>query len=441
MAKNISLMGASYSDVPAVVLPQTGGGTARFDDASVTTATAADVAQGKVFIAADGTITTGTASGGGSIVVVDTPDGHGGTIREITATDVTTLVEKTITQNGTYDPGNDNADGYSSVTVNVGGGISADEIVERTISGVVEGSAATIGSYAFYNCSQITGASFPNAGYINSCAFYYCFSLSYVSFPNVSTIGTSAFYACRGLSEVSFPNAYTVSDYAFCQCSALETVSFPNLSTIGSSAFMYCSALLSVNLPNLATMGTYAFAYCINLSYVSMPLFSGSLPNEVFQNCSSLRTADFPNATSVGIFAFCSCIRLSAVSFPNATAIYSNAFSYCSSLTAVEFPKVTKIYNGAFKYCENLTTASFPAVTNFYTSYTFSGCYRLLSLYLMGSSVASLASANVFASTPLSGYTTYTGGVYGSIYVPASLYSSYIRAHNWSYYSSRFVSV
>lgn len=66
MAKNISLMGASYSDVPAIILPQTGGGTARFDDASVTTATASDVAQGKIFLSADGTITTGSSSGGGS---------------------------------------------------------------------------------------------------------------------------------------------------------------------------------------------------------------------------------------------------------------------------------------------------------------------------------------------------------------------------------------
>ena len=65
MAQNITLMGASYSDVPAVILPKTGGGTARFDDASVTTATAADVASGKIFLASDGTITTGTASGGG----------------------------------------------------------------------------------------------------------------------------------------------------------------------------------------------------------------------------------------------------------------------------------------------------------------------------------------------------------------------------------------
>ena len=65
MAQNITLLGASYSAVPAVVLPKTGGGTARFDDASITTATASDVASGKVFLAADGTITTGTSSGGG----------------------------------------------------------------------------------------------------------------------------------------------------------------------------------------------------------------------------------------------------------------------------------------------------------------------------------------------------------------------------------------
>lgn len=65
MAQNITLLGASYSAVPAVTLPKTGGGTARFDDCSVVTATASDVASGKVFVASDGTVTTGTSSGGG----------------------------------------------------------------------------------------------------------------------------------------------------------------------------------------------------------------------------------------------------------------------------------------------------------------------------------------------------------------------------------------
>lgn len=65
MSKNITIWGASYSNVPAITLPQSGGGTARFTDCSVVTAVASDVAQGKIFVANDGTITTGTNSGGG----------------------------------------------------------------------------------------------------------------------------------------------------------------------------------------------------------------------------------------------------------------------------------------------------------------------------------------------------------------------------------------
>lgn len=34
MAQNITLLGASYTDVPAVTLPKTGGGTAKFIDES-----------------------------------------------------------------------------------------------------------------------------------------------------------------------------------------------------------------------------------------------------------------------------------------------------------------------------------------------------------------------------------------------------------------------
>lgn len=60
MPKNITLMGASFSDVPAVNLPQTGGGTARFTDTSPTTAGAIDVLNGKVFVDAAGAQNTGS---------------------------------------------------------------------------------------------------------------------------------------------------------------------------------------------------------------------------------------------------------------------------------------------------------------------------------------------------------------------------------------------
>ena len=65
MAQNITLMGASYTAVPGVQLPKTGGGTALFTDVTGTTATAADVASGKIFFLANGSQATGTNSGGG----------------------------------------------------------------------------------------------------------------------------------------------------------------------------------------------------------------------------------------------------------------------------------------------------------------------------------------------------------------------------------------
>lgn len=65
MAQNITIMGASYTDVPGVTLPKTGGGTALFTDVTDTTATASDVASGKYFYTAAGVLTPGTASGGG----------------------------------------------------------------------------------------------------------------------------------------------------------------------------------------------------------------------------------------------------------------------------------------------------------------------------------------------------------------------------------------
>ena len=64
MAQNITLLGASYSNVPAVELPKTGGGTASFTDVTDTTAAASDVASGKYFFTANGVLTLGTNQGG-----------------------------------------------------------------------------------------------------------------------------------------------------------------------------------------------------------------------------------------------------------------------------------------------------------------------------------------------------------------------------------------
>ena len=114
MAQNITLMGASYSDVPSVQLPKTGGGTASFTDVTDTTAVAGDVAQGKYFFSASGVLTLGTNQGGsGDGSVWQDANGYvhlsdeAGTHVEVDAL--------TVTQGGTYTAQTGHA--YSPVTV------------------------------------------------------------------------------------------------------------------------------------------------------------------------------------------------------------------------------------------------------------------------------------------------------------------------------------
>lgn len=72
MSQSISLWGATYSNVPSVNLPKSGGGTASFTDVTDTTAAASDVASGKYFYTSSGVRTQGTASGGGGTLTVAT---------------------------------------------------------------------------------------------------------------------------------------------------------------------------------------------------------------------------------------------------------------------------------------------------------------------------------------------------------------------------------
>lgn len=61
MAQSITLLGATYTGVPAVDLPKTGGGTARFTDVTDTTAVASNVASTVYFYTANGAKTQGSA--------------------------------------------------------------------------------------------------------------------------------------------------------------------------------------------------------------------------------------------------------------------------------------------------------------------------------------------------------------------------------------------
>ena len=145
-----------------------------------------------------------------------------------------------------------------------------------------------------------------------------------------------------------------------------------------------------------------------------MPLFSGYLASYAFRNCSTLTEIDLPNCTAVDNNAFYQCKNLSYANLINCQMIGANAFYMCSKLTTLSFPNCTIIYASAFANCSNL-----------------------FSLYLTGSVYVSLYSS-VFNYTP---FTVSSNGVYGSIYVPASMLETYKTLPNWSNLSQRLVGI
>ena len=65
MAQNLTIAGASYSDVPAVNIAKTGGGIATFTDVSDSTVTPETLLEGETAYNAAGELITGTAKAGG----------------------------------------------------------------------------------------------------------------------------------------------------------------------------------------------------------------------------------------------------------------------------------------------------------------------------------------------------------------------------------------
>lgn len=318
-----------------------------------------------------------------------------------------------------------------------------------------------IGEGAFYSCPNLSSIYFPKCKVVGMSAFKSCGYLSSVDFPLCETIGTEAFGRCNSLYTISFPVATVINQAAFQSCFHLQSAVFPSVINVSSRAFSTCSSLTTISFPVAEVVGSYAFYSCTKLTAADFPSATIMYTN-AFAYCSSLTTANFPEVTTISDNAFAYCSKLYSISFPKATTIDMYAFRNCYSLTTVNFPAVTSMGSYAFYYCWGLTTATFSSFVTtmgnsiFYgcsslttvrfsevttiSNNAFYSCQMLLSLYLLGSTVPFLGT-NVFYSTPISNYTAYTGGVYGSIFVRASLYNAFITANGWSIYSSRIVSL
>lgn len=237
---------------------------------------------------------------------------------------------------------------------------------------------------------------------------------------SITTIPYGAFALTLNLASVSFPAATTIGSYAFAYCYKFSRASFPLVKTISAYAFQYCSSFYSG----------------LSLTSAIFPSLSGTLGAYTFRGCQYLTGVDLPNITSVGAQAFSGCSRIKNVNLPKVTVVSAGAFSYLTVCTDYSLPLLKKIGSSAFYSNWALTTLTLPSAAVI-SGYAFRYCSKLMSLYLTGSSVPTLT-ATAFVNMPMS---VSVNNVYGSIYVPSSLYASYIVATNWASYSARIVSI
>ncbi|MHB9140699.1 MAG: leucine-rich repeat domain-containing protein [Paludibacter sp.] len=298
--------------------------------------------------------------------------------------------------------------------------IDSDSLTSVTIPN----SVSTIGTGAFYGCSELTSINLsPDNPYFiftdgilystiqNQLIYCINSKTGKIDIPKtVKVIGIGAFYGCKGITSVSVPNSITViNSLAFNNCTGLTTVSIGDSTNTGtrtsiiiqSTAFAGCSGLTSLSLyepiasyyspfQNLASLKTLAIGNSVTtIDYSAFSTLPG-LTKVI------LGRADLsPVTISVYMGAFNASTLLDTLNLNCNLVIKNYSTGAVSPFSTISFlsigENVSSIGDYAFIGSTNLKNIIVPnAVTSIGQS-TFAGCSSVTGITL-GSSVAQIGS-------------------------------------------------
>ena len=242
-----------------------------------------------------------------------------------------------------------------------------------------------IGTYAFFNCVNLTEITIPEGvTVIGGASFFGCQGLQSIQIPaSVTTISramnvfSGIFVDCESLTDVWFGGTMAawealglnrdrykttihcsdgdiaVADPTYCGDNLIWTLSNEGVLTVAGTGEMWDffefaspwserrSEIKTVRLmPGLTGIGDYAFGYCQELTAVSIPAGVTSIGLEAFSFCSSLPSLAVPEGvTAIGDRAFEHCTALTAMVIPEGVrSLGGQLFYSCSALTNVTLP-------------------------------------------------------------------------------------------------------
>lgn len=184
---------------------------------------------------------------------------------------------------------------------------------------VVKKGVTSIGSYAFYGCSNATEVSLPSG---------------------LSVIETYAFNACYGLTDIKLPSALTqIANYAFSLCNGLESIHIPtSVNSIASYAFLHCDFLSELTVDEDNPYYSAVDGVLMNADQTYLLFYPGGKKNTAYT---------VPDGVErINSYSFYDATLLESISLPvSLTAINRGAFSQCTQLTQVSYAGTEALWN------------------------------------------------------------------------------------------------
>ena len=383
-----------------------------------------------------------------------------------------TLINKNITENGTYNASSDNADGYKEVVVNVPTLVASKPL--KSIN-FYDYDGTRVESYTVQEWANVTqlpnnpvhegltsqGWNYtkaqidaellaqPNVAvnvgqeYITSdgktrlyCTFYAgrlspflapCVNgtleidwgdgtTSTLTGTSINTVVTSAHtYAKEGDYVISL----NPTNGSFKLVGDIFRVTAS--STSSNNNRVYTSAIKKVEI-GADVVFDAPFKDCASLEYIAIGKDYSGNTNE-FRECRSLKFAIIPKGTEVYNSNFYGCTALQNVSIPpTVTKITASAFFGCASIQQISIPKsCTHIEGSSIRGCESLATITVPSTVSTLGTQAFCNSFGLKEIHILATTPPSIES-NTFQNIPSDCV----------IYVPQSSLTVYQGATNWS---------
>ena len=408
--------GGGTGAISIVDTPDAAGGTVRTItavDISDTTAVAADVAQGKYFYTSAGVKTAGTASGGGSAVtVVETPDTGGGVVKNIVAVDISSDTVTAAHLESGY-TAHDAAGNAITGTLSP----STTRAPQKQVN-FIDYDGTILYSYTAQEANALSALP-ANPSHSGLTAQGWNWTLQEIkaqltAMPDAPVWVGQMYITQSGDTEIDvrMPEG---------RLSPILTIAVNGEITVDwgdntSADTVTGSSLNTQQAPShtYAAPGEYtikihvvsgSFTFYGSSSYLLLRKNTTANQNRVYATCvHAIRIGS--GITKIDTYAFYYCTSLAYITIPTTvTSIGGYAFRYCYSLMSVIIPSsVTSILIYTFSACYGLAFIAMPYAVTSIGNYAFESCHCLTSITIPGS----VTTITAYAFNPCNGLTSIT---------------------------------